>query len=840
MRAMAHDLKFALRRLRRAPLFTAFAVITLSLSIGVVTAAYSLVRAGLQLDLGLNDPGRLVLVAKSSAATGGLYSVQLSWPDYQDVIAQTQALDRVAAWTIFTNALVARGRSEFTTGDLVSGNYFETIGVRALRGRLIDATDDKPGATPVVVLSASVWKSRFARDPDVIGSPVKIGGHQFEVIGIAPEAFRGLRRRGGFGQTEAWVPLSMAPSLAARWSQQDPSRRNQPWLSVVGRLASGRTKSDANAEFRLMADRIDAAAPLPDRPLVAGGSVPQKREWQALGVDAGVSLSEARDVFRVVLMLPALVLIVACTNIANFALSRGLTRRSEFGIRLAIGASRWQLIRGQLAEYSIVAALGGVGGLVVANGLLVFVTTTIRTMFGDVPQYRIDAPIDGAVILAVGLDALLALLVAGLIPAIQLTRQTLRQAMASDEASTPMQRWRGRSNLIALQVGVSVALLMVVALCVRQLPKLNERMRTGMELERVAVVNVPFLTQSMSEQSVRQTIDGVLGALRGLPGAATAAASSDRKFSSVAEVTPEGHAFAVRSQKSPTARELSVSPGYFQTVGLRLIAGRPFDDRDSAGAERVAVLNETQAKSLFGTTNAVGRRLLTRESGDPNAAVSTLTIVGIAEDTRLVTTKGESIDAMLYRPIAQRFEDTVPIQILAAATEGTDPAQLAGLAREALRRVNPDVAVAFVGRADAEELGPQVVMRYFVLGFGSLAFLALVFAMSGLYGVLTHVVARRTRELGVRAALGAEPVRLVRLVMKDGSRPVLEGIVLGFGLAAGARLGMQPWFTEPVTAIDPVALVIALVPLAIAAAIACYLPARRAARADPNVALRHL
>ena len=840
MTFLSSDLRFALRRLRRAPLFTAFAVITLSLAIGIVTAAYSLVRTGLQMDLGLDNADRLVIVAKTSPMNGNLYPVQISWPDYQDVVAQSNALEAVAAWTTFTNALVVGGTSEFANGELVSGNYFTTIGLRPLRGRLIETADDQPGATPVVVLSASAWRSRFARDPSAVGSIVKISGRAFEVIGIVPETFRGLQGRGGFGQPDAWVPLSAAPMLATRWTRQDPNRRDQPWLTLAGHLVSGQARADANSELRRIADRIDAVAPLPNLSLSAGGSVPQKREWNALGADERVSLTEARDIFRVVLMLPALVLIVACTNLGNFALSRGLARQSEFGVRLAIGASRWQLIREQLIEYAIVAALGGLGGLFVADRLLAFVAATVRGLLGNVPQYRIDVHIDGAVILAVGVAALLSLLVAGLIPAMQLTRRSLRQSMSSDAVAAPLQRWRGRSNLIALQLSVSVALLLVSALCVRQLPKLGQQMKSGTTLDRVALVNVPFLNQTMDEPAVRRTISAHLDALRALPGVAAAAASSDRRFAELVDIAPDGRPIAGPATGGPTTRRLSVSATYFPTVGLSIVAGRSFDDRDTEGSERVVIMNETQARSLFGTPNAVGRQVTVRGWRNHERETATLTVIGVAADTRSSRTTRESVETTLYVPLTQRFEEFVSIEMLARAADGIDPAALATLSRDALRRVNPDVAVAFVGRADAVDLGPRVVLRYFTLAFGSLAFLALGFAMSGLYGVLSHVVASRTRELGVRAALGADPARLVRLVLKDGSRPVIEGVILGFGLAAGARVGMQPWFTEPVTAIDPVALVIALVPLVTAAALACYLPARRAAHVDPNVALRHL
>jgi len=833
---MLSDVVHAARRLRRTPAFTAFAVVTLSLAIWIVAGVYSLLRSGMRTDLGLRDASSLVIISKRSPMTGALYPVDLSWLDYQDLRAQSHAFEATAGWASFTNALVTGGTSEIAMGELVSGDYFSTIGLQAERGRLIEPSDDDPAAPPVAVLSASVWRRRLAHDTQVIGSSIRLAGHPFHVIGVVAESYRGLQPHPGFGSPDVWIPLAQAPAVAPSWARQDRGNRNHRWIRMVGRLPRGDSVSKAESQIRIVGDRIDQAEPLPGLPVGGGNYSKPKRDWRASILNEPLDFAQSGDVMRAVLLLPALVLIVACTNLGNLALSRGVSRRNEFALRLAIGASRWQLVRSQLIEYAIVAGLGTVGALVVADRLVTLVASTVGAVFGDVPQYRIDPHLDGVTVLIVFLAALLCLLVAGLVPALQLTRRREAKMVVADQVGGTSPRWRGRSNLIALQMGVSVALLLVAALCVRQLPKLVLSTRAGTSLDRVALVSVPFAIQSASEPTVRKTVDDLLEAARVLPGAVVSAAASDRRFAEIMDVSPEGSTFG-SGVAAHTARALSVTPAFFRTVGLSLVAGRGFEDGDTVGSPVVVILNESQARTLFGTANAVGHELQLRAAAN---SVTRAVVVGIAADIHNTRGTRDDIDDVLYLPFAQRFENNQSIEILTRAIDGADPRPLAVSVRSALRRINPDIAVAFVGRADTVDVGPAVVLRYFTVGFGSLAFLALAFAVSGLYGVLDHVVARRTRELGVRAALGADPERLIRLIVRDGSRPVLEGIILGFGMAAGARLGMQPWFTEPVTAIDPVALVIALIPLIVAAGLACYLPARRAARVDPNVALRHL
>ncbi|HEX5069214.1 MAG TPA: ABC transporter permease, partial [Vicinamibacterales bacterium] len=279
---MRSDIVLALRRLRRAPIFTLFSIVTLALAIGVVTAVYSLIRSGLRTELSIGDASSVVMIAKRSSMTDALYPASLSWPDYQDLIQQTDVFQSTAAWTTFTNALVVGDSSEIVFGELVSGDYFATIGLHAERGRLIDSGDDRPGAPAVAVLSASAWRRRFARDPRAVGSTIRLAGRPFEVIGIAPESFRGLRPLVRFASPDVWVPLSHARALAPSWARQDRGRRDHTWLNVVGRLSAGRQMADAERQVQMLSDRIDAAEPLPDLGVGNGTYVKQQRHWYAL------------------------------------------------------------------------------------------------------------------------------------------------------------------------------------------------------------------------------------------------------------------------------------------------------------------------------------------------------------------------------------------------------------------------------------------------------------------------------------------------------------------------------------------------------------------------------
>lgn len=831
---MSNDLRQAFRRLRRAPLFTAFAIATLAVAIGITTAVYSILRAGLQPETGVVNGDRFVMLGDAGLrASKG--ATPISWPDMVDIAGHVSSVRELALWIPFRSALFARESSEIIKGEAVSGAYFGGVGIAPLRGRLIDDSDDRPDAVPVAVISAAAWQARFGGLPGAIGESIKVGGRPFQIIGIAPASFRGISRQSGFGRTDVWVPLSSSGSgiiIGPFWDRARASR-SFPLVSIGGRLKDGQSAETATSEFQLLARRIDEVTPLPERN--SGGNKPVRR-WVAVTAAERVDLTDVKDTARAMLLIPALVLLVACTNVANFALSRGMARQHELTVRKAIGASRWQLMRGQLTEYGLVTIAAAGGGIGIAAALLHWVAATVASLSGGAPEFRLETRIDAGILGAVGVSAVLAFLVAALLPAMRLTGKSLRQHLSSDQAAGAVSRWRGRSNLIALQISVSVALLLVTALCIRQLPKAH-RTPSGLATDRLALVQIPFAEQAANGARARLTINRLMDDVRGRPGVASITASTSRRSGDHVELASDSRPFPPRRGSGPTARITSVAPDYFSSVGLSLVAGRPIDARDAAGGSAVVVIDESTARTLFGTADAVDRTIQVRDYGVSDRPDRLFTIVGVARD---VLSPRSEVEHAFYVPLTQRFEERSAIDLLARVAPGADPERLAIEMRQSLRAIDPEIAVTQVGRADTFEFGPEIALQYFSLVFGGLAAIALGFAASGLYGVLSHVVAGRTRELGVRAALGADRRRLIRLIMRDGLRPVVEGIVIGFGLAAGARVGMQPWFEEPVTAVDPVALVIAVIPLFAAAGLACYLPARRAARVDPNVALRHL
>src|SRR6185503_17240972 len=595
-----------------------------------------------------------------------------------------------------------------------------------------------------------------------------------------PGDFHGLEPPRGFARPEIWLPLSSSSMVSQRYARQDRARRDHAWLSTAGRLAQASTVEVAGRQLQQLSAGLDASEPLPALRFAGGATTPQSRHWQARAVNQPIDFTEEKSIFRIVLLLPTLVLLVACSNLANFALSRGFARRNELAVRQALGASRWQLVRGFVVEYGLLSVAGAGGGLVVADRLLALITGTVQRTAGSMPQFRIDARIDTAVLAAVGGLALLSIVVAGLLPAMRLTRG-LRSAIDTDHPSSSLPRWRGRGNLIALQVSVSVALLLVSALCVRQLPKLKVAAASGMALDRVAVVTVPQFGQLMRDEDHRRIAGEVVHRMSAVPGVESASYARTRQYTEIAGIGVDGATLEGKVTQLST-RVVPVAPGYFQTVGISINAGRPIGAGDVSGSEPVVVLNASLARILFGSADAVGRRIVL--GNDAGAAfrkeppVITVTVVGVASDTY---ERDGSAQEAAYVPITQRPSDVT--ELLARARNEVEPGDLAFQMREVLRRIDPDIAVSFVGRADAADFGPRVMLKVFVLWFGSLAVLALGFAMSGLYGVLSHVVGLRTRELGLRAALGADQPRLIRLVLKDGARPVLEGIVIGFGIA---------------------------------------------------------
>jgi predicted permease len=847
------ELYQAARRLAAAPSFALFSIVTLAIGIGVTAAVYSVIYSGMWRPLQVHDPDRIVVVGRESTFVP---RGQISWPDFIGIERQQTTLTLVAAWGGAGGSFYANGRAELVHGEVVSGRYFDLVGVRPALGRLIQSGDDRAGAPDIVVLSDHTWRLHLGADPQVIGKTVKLARRSFQVVGVAPEGFRGLETRGLQG-VAFWAPLSSARLLVGDISQErDPIRMPRGWLMVGGRLRPGDAPTAAASELARIGDRQDAIAPLWMTINGAPGEPPSRhpapRKWTTVPVVDDEVLSDNREIGRIIVALPALVLLVACTNLANLVLSRGTSRRHEFAVRRALGATRARLIREQFADSALLGIAGGIAGLLIARALLVyFVGMTRESLATFVPGGAVFWQLESGVLAGTFAAVALSMIVAGLIPAWQLTRDGDRSALTGDPASAAVPRWRGRSNLIALQVGVSVCLFLIAVVFVQMVVRLpGARFVADAGIGRVAVATVPFEMPTKDDMRIRAVVDLVLARLKDDQEIDAAAAASmlpyrgARLFTGRSPaVTPPDQPFDARPESGHETDLTAMTPEYWRATGLPpLVSGRGFDERDQAAAAPAAIVNEGLALDVWGTTEVIGRELLMRDTravraGAPTAPVTRLTVVGVVAGRERAQHEAGHEHSM-FVPLAQDFPPYT-IGFLARARAGGE-APVAKLA-EAIRAVDPELAMDRLVSAEVLELGPLAFMRWLAAIVAGLAVLALALAMAGLYGVLSHVVDRRMREMGVRMALGADAGRLARLVRKDGFRPVVEGLFIGLATAVVVRVFLKFQFViHEVAPIDPLAFGAAAALLGAAALVACYLPARRAARVDPNIALRAL
>ena len=837
-RNLGREVSHAWRRLGATPLFTLFAVLTLAAGIGVTTAVYSVVRAVLSPPSGVRDPGTLVYLFHYPCCSGPIHS--LAWPDFQDFRDRQTVFGRVAAFSALRQTVVAAGGSETAFGEIVSGEYFNVLGVNAALGRTLQPQDDEPGAPLVVVLSHGVWQRLFGGRPDVVGETVRMGGRVFEVVGVAPASFRGLFNS-GLIPSSVWVPLRTATEFRVFGTAEELQSRERHWLRVVGRLDDGRTVDEAATEATLIAGQLDAESPIgqdiTDRRFRSVYAI--SRPWAVRSmVDLRMNITVDETVgwlAAIVMASIGLVLMVACTNLANLLLARGSLRRQEMAVRLALGASRWRLVRETVVESGLLAVAGGLVGLALARVLLILIGSGVSAGPGVTlaVQPRLDA-----VVLLVSLAAtLIALFVAGMAPALQSARADVRSALAAESGQAALPRWRGRRLLIAGQVAVSVVLLATASLFLTQIVA-EGRIDTGLDLDRIVVAEVDFAEQGIDETRTRQVIAGVIGQLSNRGDVEAAAVSSGLPIG----LTTPGGILRAPGQDPVFVGFVAATPEIFGTLGVSIARGRPLDARDVAGAEPVMVIDEAAARKAFGTIEVVGRQIEVerrRWVGQAPQPPHVRTIVGVASASDPGTGRE---NAVMYLPLDQQFE---PRLVFSARAADGDPTPLVAVLRSAIRAAGPDLGITRIGTGEDTVLPPNLFPRIAAGLSGVLGAFALVVALAGLYGVLSHLVARRTREIGLRMALGASRPQILTLVVREGLSPVVLGVVAGGGLGWLARAGVQPNLLRLAAMRElPAAGVwgLAAVPVLLLAVglLACYLPARRAAHVDPNVALRTL
>jgi predicted permease len=831
---MLSNLRLAVRTLSKTPFVTAIAVLSLALGIGANTAIFSLFDRMLLRPLPVPEPGALVnLVApgpkpgsNSCNQAGDCQSV-FSYPMFRDLERVQTVFTGIAAHNLTGVNLAARGQTLGADGMLVSGSYFPTLGLQPAAGRLLGPDDDRtPGAHPVVVLSHAYWTSHFAESPAVVGESLTVNGTAMTVIGVAPRGFEGTTLG---TRPHVFVPISMRETLLPGWKGLD--NRRSYWAYLFARLKPGVTMAQAQAAldppYRAIITDVEA-------PLQTGLSdqTMERFKTKPLTLEPGERgqsdvRSEARAPLLLLLGVTALVLVTACANIANLLLARAANRSVEMAVRLSIGASRRQVLGQLLVESCTLALAGGLAGLVVSKWTL----SGIAALLPPRAVAVIPAETDGTVLLyALGLS-LATGVVFGLYPALHSTRPDLVGVLKghSGQPSGARSASRFRTVLATSQIALSMALLVAAGLFTKSLYNVS-RVELGLATDRLVSFAVAPSLNGYTPQQALAFFERVEDAVAALPGATVVSASTVQLIAGNNwnnSVAVQG--FEAGPDTNTTASFSLIGPDFFQTLGIPVMAGREFTRGDGATAPKVAIVNQAFARKF----NLGDRVIGTRISTDRNAATLDIEIVGLVQDAKYSEVK-DAVPPQFFRPYRQG-ENVGAINFYVKAAG--DAAALLGPAQAAVRALDPNLPVE-----NAKTMAQQVRENVFLdrmistlsAGF---AVLATVLAAIGLYGVLAYTVTQRTREFGLRMALGADGASVRGMVLGHVARMTAVGGLIGLLAAVGIGRLAQSLLYE-LQGYDPLVLTVSAGLLALVAAAAGLLPALRASRIEPMVALR--
>jgi predicted permease len=819
---LIRDLKHAVRQLARQPGFAAAAILSLALGIGLNTALFSVVNAVLLRGSPVSDPARLVEIY--TGPNDDFPQLTASYPDYQDFARDANALAGLAANGYVRGILATDALGILVTGEAVTANYFDVLGVRLPLGRAFrDEEDAAAGAAPVVVLSHGLWQRQFGRQPSIVGEQIDLSGTSYTVIGVAPSGFTGSLP--GI-PTEFWVPVTMVESFVfagVQWvSDNDPGttrldRRGTRWLFVKGRLAEGRTVQEARVQVETIFARLRAEYPATNDRATASVVPASSIRFHPM-LDGYVKAASAG-----LLAAVGPVLLIACANVANLLLARGAARRRELAIRAAIGASRGRLVRQLLSEAMVMAAAGGGLGLLLAwwaGRALSGVGTDVFPI-----PISFDFSIDRTVLAFATAISLVTAVVFGLVPAWSSTRLELVPALKASEREGDRAPFALRNALVVGQLAVSLVLLVAGGLLLRGL--LTAR-GTDLGFDPRFISSLSFNLQMNGYDTDRATVfrDRALEAVRALPGVAAVSVASRLPLA------PDINATGIKVPGVHTEQDdetivdvVRVGTDYFTAVGVPLASGRPFSAEEVAQERRVVIVNETMARQYWPNEAPVGRVLhVGGYDTDPYQ------IVGVARDHK-VRSVGESPRPYLHLP-AGRSRD------IGLVVRTTTPAEAAlPELRRTIWSLEPNIV--FTEDVPASQVAATTVAptRIAAIAVGAFGALALLLATVGLYGVTAYSVSLRTREVGVRMALGATRGQVLRLILFQGGRLALVGIALG-SLAAAGISGLLEALLYGVSGIDALAYGAAAAALLLVALAANLSPALTAARVDPMRALR--
>ena len=818
-----HDVRFAWRGLLRAPAFAAIAIATLALGIGANSAIFTIVNAVVVRPLPFAHPDRLVRV--TSDFTGlGTSDIGLSQPELADYRDRSGVFDALAGvWAINAN-LTEVDEPERVEVLLASRNYFEVLGARPQLGRLFQTEDDGPGITEVLVISDGLWRRRFAASASAIGRKLKIDQDWYTVIGVLPPDFR-HPGRSVLTDVDAWAPASFVGKPFPEQAQ----RSNYFLTGAVGRLKAGISVHEARQRLASIGQEFRRTYP---------DVYPTRTGWAPRLVPLHEDLvGSVRGTLLILFGAVGLVLLIACVNIANLLMVRASSRHRELAVRRALGASRGRLARLLLIESLMLAALGGAAGAVVTGWLLALLLAIVPSGLPRLSEIHVD----GLVVAFTACVSLSTALLFGAMPALQSSRVDVNDALKDGTRGGTAARSWTRSTLVVVEVALAVVLLVGASLLVRSFWRL-QRVELGFEPANVLTAklwlpqpNDPDLGRYSNRKTGHQTrlatYEEILRRARTLPGVSAAAAADalplDGSRSSVV-FTAEGTEGDDRSTV-PTAQYTSASSGYFEVMGIRLVHGRTFDHRDDSQAAPVVIVTESIARRSWPGQDPIGKRLHT---GGPQSTNPWMTVVGVVDEMRTRRIE-EAPRPTIYRPLTQRSG----LSLSLALKTQSDPSRLQAPLAAAVRAVDRDLPAFGIRPLEDLVAAATASRRFSTRLLTSFAGLALLLAAIGIYGVMAFVVGQRTREIGIRIALGARPVSVLRMVIGQALGLAIAGLAVGLGTAAFLTRIVAGQLFE-VRPTDPMTYTLIPVLLAATAAFAVWRPARRAAAVDPVTALR--
>ena len=814
MDSLIKDLRYAVRGLIKHPGFVAIAVITLALGIGANTAIFSLVNTVLLRSLPVDRPGEIVSVAVRGANNS--FSA-FSYPNYIDFRDRNEVLSGLLVYRFVPLALSRGGTNERIWGYEVSGNYFDVLNVKAIRGRTFLPEEDKtPNSHPVVVLSYDSWQRRFGGDPNLVGKDVLLNNHQFRVIGITPQGFKGTEV---VYSPEIWVPAAMIERVepGAKWI----NNRSAKNFFAVGRLKPGVKSQQAEASLDLLGQQL-------------AKEYPDANEGQSIAVGpTGFIIPDLRGAvvsFTWVMMAAVgLVLLVTCTNLAGLMLARATDRRREIAIRLAMGASRLRLIRQLLTESILLSFVGGMAGILLALWIVKALLALKPPI--DFPL-AMDIEMDWRVLLFSLTVSLAAGAIFGLAPALQATRPNLTRTLKDTAAQGGAARTRLRSVLVVAQIAISLVVLIGAGLVVRSLQQL-QTMNPGFDPANALSMSFDLGLQGYDEARGQQFYRQLLERVQSLPGVESAAISNYVPLSlncNSANVFVEGKP-AERGENVPLAMVASAGPGYFKTMATPILQGREFTEQDQEKSEQVAIVNETFVRRLLPElqtpAEAIGKRFSWRADGPLRR------IVGVAKDGKYFNI-AEDPRMFVWTPLSQDYSSN---GIVIVRTR-SNPETMFAAVREQVQSLDPNLPLFDVNTLTVHMRLALFPARVAATVLGVFGLVALMLAAIGVYGITSYAVAQRTHEIGVRLALGAQLSDVLRLVLRQGLKLTIIGAAIGL---VGAYLATRAITSVlyGVSATDPLTFGLVSLLLVFVALLASYVPARRATKVEPLVALRN-